>query len=84
MTTTGNVVGSGTITGSAFTIPSAMGTLTTVSITSNGVAQPITSPTNSEHINSPISGNFMGDAAQGIYGTGTASGATYTIYGNKQ
>lgn len=89
--TTGSVTGPGVILGSGFTIATMTGPITATSSTLNGVAQPsvvTTVPFNIGQIN----GNFVGDAAAGIYGSGTTTAnggngtraTTYEIYGNKQ
>lgn len=83
VTATGALTGAGTISGSGFNIPKMSGTLTPTSITENGVAKTLTGPT-VYTINSPIAGNFVGNGAPGIYGTGAISGGTYEVYGTKQ
>jgi hypothetical protein len=80
----GNVTGAGTISGSGFVIPSVSGAITVTSETLNGVAQPLSGAAIPFGLNSPISGNFVGDGAKGVYGTGAISGGTYELYGNKQ
>jgi hypothetical protein len=83
-TAAGSVTGAGTISGSGFVIPSVSGTVTVTSAIVNGVAQPLTGAALRYTLNSPISGNFVGDGAKGVYGTGAISGGTYELFGNKQ
>lgn len=83
-TATGRVTGAGTISGSGFTIPSVSGTLTATSATINGVAQPLTGTPFAYRSSAPISGNFVGEGAQGVYGVGGNAGYSYELYGNKQ
>ena len=83
-TAAGNVTGAGTISGSGFSIPVVSGSLTATSTTINGVAQPLTGTAFAYRSGAPISGNFVGDGAQGVYGAGGNSGYSYELYGNKQ
>jgi hypothetical protein len=84
LTTRGEVAGSGTISGARFTIPAMSGFFTTTSYTINGVAQTITNPINPAGTTDRLSGQFVGDNALGIYGTGTLGGSSFEIYGAKK
>jgi hypothetical protein len=84
---TSNAAGSGTISGSTFTIPQLTGNLTYTEGTLNGVAQPITQPVQSGSATS-ISANFIGDSAAGFYGKTIDNRTTFPtineVYGTKQ
>ena len=84
ITAAGSATGAGTISGSGFVIPSVSGAFTVTSETLNGVAQPLTGAAIPLTTNSPISGNFVGVGATGVYGTGAILGGTYELYGTKQ
>jgi len=84
VTAAGSVTGAGTISGSSFVIPSLSGAFTVTSETLNGIAQPLTGTATPVTTNSPISGNFVGEGAKGVYGTGAILGGTYELYGTKQ
>jgi len=83
ITTTGNLTGNGTISGSKITIPKVSGVLTVASVSVNGVPAAAGATINYA-TTAPLTANFVGTNAEGVYGTGPVSGGSYEIYGSKQ